>query len=227
MGLNVGVRHKNTTLPKKFTVPKTNTDRNQSGLNVGVQRRNRHYRIILLYQRRTDRTQLIPQISVSLWKTVRKKPKELQVWLNKKLFHKSESSYEKMSLDHITVKTTDEYETQTDNSDSPSGNKRTKFTNTRHINTELKILMHSQQLKSKDFFWCAENNQPLWMGIINVHCLKDISNSHIYYRFKRGKPKRLLQSVSNPKSPKKISTQTAIVSTIISLDINMEYYKII
>ena len=55
-----------------------------------------------------------------------------------------------MSLDHITVKTRDEYETQTDNSDSPSENKRTKFTNTRHINPELKILMHSQQqLKSK------------------------------------------------------------------------------
>jgi hypothetical protein len=56
----------------------------------------------------------------------------------------------------------DEYETQTDNSDSPSENKRTKFMNTRHINPELKILMHSQQqLKSKDFLWCVENNQPL------------------------------------------------------------------
>jgi hypothetical protein len=96
-----------------------------------------------------------------------------------------------MSLDHITVKTTDEYETQTDNSDSPSENKRTKFTNTRHINPELKILMHSQQqLKSKDFLWCVEKNQPLWMGITtNVHCLKDMSNSQIYYRFKRGKQK--------------------------------------
>jgi hypothetical protein len=67
-----------------------------------------------------------------------------------------------MSLDHITVKTTDEYEPQTDNSDSPSENKRKKFTNTRHINPELKILMHSQQqLKSTNFLWCVENNQPL------------------------------------------------------------------
>jgi hypothetical protein len=39
MGLNVGVRHKNTTLPKCFTVQKTNTDRIQFGLNVGVRRR--------------------------------------------------------------------------------------------------------------------------------------------------------------------------------------------
>jgi hypothetical protein len=54
MGLNVGVRHKNTTLPKLFTVPKTNTDRIQFGLSVGVRRRNRHYRIILLYQTRTE-----------------------------------------------------------------------------------------------------------------------------------------------------------------------------
>jgi hypothetical protein len=67
-----------------------------------------------------------------------------------------------MSLDHITVKTTDEYKTQTDNSDSPSENKRTKFTNTRHVNPDLKILMHSQQqLKSTNFLWCVENNQPL------------------------------------------------------------------
>jgi hypothetical protein len=49
-----------------------------------------------------------------------------------------------------TVKIKDEYKTQTDNSDSPSEKKRTNFTNTRHINPELKILMHSQQqLKSK------------------------------------------------------------------------------
>jgi hypothetical protein len=27
------------------------------------------------------------------------------------------------------------------------------------------------------------------MGITNVHCLKDISNSQIYYRFERGKQK--------------------------------------
>jgi trehalose/maltose hydrolase-like predicted phosphorylase len=80
----------------------------------------------------------------------------------KRSFRKSESSYEKISLDHMTIKTTDEYETQTDTSDSPSENKRTKFTNTRHINTELKILMHSQQqLKLKDFLWCFENKQPL------------------------------------------------------------------
>jgi hypothetical protein len=36
----------------------------------------------------------------------------------------------------------------------------------------------------------------------------------------------LLQNVSNPKS-QKISAQTAMVSIIISLDIKMEYYKII
>jgi hypothetical protein len=39
MGLNVGVRHKNTTLPNCFTVPEINTDRIQFGLNVGVRRR--------------------------------------------------------------------------------------------------------------------------------------------------------------------------------------------
>jgi hypothetical protein len=64
------------------------------------------------------------------------------------------------------------------------------------------------------------------MGITNVHCLKDISNSQIYYRFKRVN-KKIVTNVSNPKSQKKISTQTATVSTITSLDINMEYYKII
>jgi hypothetical protein len=132
-----------------------------------------------------------------------------------------------MSLDHITVKTTDEYETQTDNSDSPSKTKRTKFTNTRHINPELKILMHSQQqLKWKDFFWCVENNQPLWMGITNVHCRKDISNSQIFYRFKKGKQKDCYKTYPILKV-KKISTQTAMVLTIISFDIKMEYYKII
>jgi hypothetical protein len=66
----------------------------------------------------TDRTQLIPWIS----------QKNFKFGLTKKSFHKSESSYEKMYLDHITVKTTDEYETQTDNSDSPSENRLTKFT---------------------------------------------------------------------------------------------------
>jgi hypothetical protein len=127
MGLNVGVRHKNTTLPNFFTVQETNTDRIQFGLNVGV----RHRKLTLPHSYsvpNTDRTQLIPGISVSLLKkTVRKKPKELKVRLNKKSFRKSESSYEKMSLDHITVKTTDEYETQTDNSDSPSENKTDKI----------------------------------------------------------------------------------------------------
>jgi hypothetical protein len=34
----------------------------------------------------------------------------------------------------LTVRTADEYETQTYNSDSLSENKRTKLTNTRHIN---------------------------------------------------------------------------------------------
>ncbi len=56
-----------------------------------------------------------------------KSQKNFKFGLTKKSFRKSESSYEKMSLDHITVKTTDEYETQTDNSDSPSENKRTKI----------------------------------------------------------------------------------------------------
>jgi hypothetical protein len=94
----------------------------------------------------------------------------------------------------LTVKITDEYETQTDNSDSPSENKRTKLTKTRHINPWLKILKHSQQQNEiKDFFWCVEKNQPLWMRITNVHCLKDISNSKIYYRFKEVN-KRLLQT---------------------------------
>ena len=145
--------------------------------------------------------------SVSLWKTVRKNPKELQVRLNKKIFPQKRKLLRENVFRPLTVKTTDEYETQTDNSDSPSENKRTKFTNTRHINPWLKILKHSQQqLKSKDFLWCVENNQPLWMRITNVHCLKDISNSQIYYRFKRGKQKDYCK---------------------ISLDINMEYYKII
>jgi hypothetical protein len=57
-----------------------------------------------------------------------KSQKNFKVGLTKtkKSFRKSESPYEKMSLDHITVKITDEYETQTDNSDSPSETKRTK-----------------------------------------------------------------------------------------------------
>jgi hypothetical protein len=61
----------------------------------------------------------------------------------------------------------------------------------------------------------------------NVHCLKDISNSQIHYRFKSGKQKDCYKTYPIFKDQKKISTQTAIVSTIISLDINMEYYKII
>jgi hypothetical protein len=98
----------------------------------------------------------------TLKKLYGKSQKNFKFGLTKKSFPKSESSYVKMSLYHITVKTTDKYETQTDNSDSPSENERTKFTNTRHINPAMKILMHSQQqLKSKDFLWCVENNQPL------------------------------------------------------------------
>jgi hypothetical protein len=64
------------------------------------------------------------------------------------------------------------------------------------------------------------------MGITNVHCLKDISNSQIYYRFKRGKQKDCYKTYPILKV-KKISTQTAMVSTIIYFDIKMEYYKII
>jgi hypothetical protein len=64
------------------------------------------------------------------------------------------------------------------------------------------------------------------MSITNVHCLKDISNSQIYYRFKRGKQKDCYKMYPILKV-QKISTETAMVSTIISLDIKMEYYKII
>jgi hypothetical protein len=64
------------------------------------------------------------------------------------------------------------------------------------------------------------------MGITNVRCLKDISNSQIYYRFKRGKQKDCYKTYPILEF-QKISTQTAIVSPIISLDINMEYCKII
>ena len=170
------MRRRKSTLPHYFTVPNT------------------------------DRTKLIPRISVSLWKTVRKKPKELQVRLNKKIFPPSESSYEKKIFRPLTVKITDEYETQTDNSDSPSEHKRTKLTKTRHINPWLKILKHSQQqLKSKDSLWCVENNQPLWMRITNVHCLKDISNSRSITDLERWTKDRYK----------------------LSLNIKMEYYKII
>jgi hypothetical protein len=102
----------------------------------------------------TDRTQLIQRISVC--------KKELQDPFNKKNLSAKRKLLQKNVFRPLTVKITDEYETQTDNSDSPSENKRTKFTNTRHINPLLKILKHSQkQLKSKDFLWCVENNQPL------------------------------------------------------------------
>jgi hypothetical protein len=44
----------------------------------------------------TDTTQLIPRISVSLWKTVQKKPKELQVQLKtKKIFHQKRELFRK------------------------------------------------------------------------------------------------------------------------------------
>jgi hypothetical protein len=66
MGLNVGVRHKKTTQPKTFTVPKTNTDRIQSGLDDGVRRRNQHYRIILLYQTTDDRISTLRGFGVAL-----------------------------------------------------------------------------------------------------------------------------------------------------------------
>ena len=143
----------------------------------------------------TDRTQLIPRISVSLWKTVRKKPKELQVRLNKKkIFPQSESSYKKNVFRPLTVKITDEYETQTENSDSPSENKRTKIYEHKTYQSMIENLdAFTTKTEIKDFFWCVENNQQLWMSITNVHCLKDISNSKIYYRFKEVN-KRLLQT---------------------------------
>ncbi len=183
------MRHKKTTLPKKIYCTE-----NKHGQNpIWVKCRSATQKSTLPHYftvPNTDRTQLIPRISVSLWKTVRKKPKELQVRLNKKNLSAKRKLLQENVFRPLTVKITDEYETQTDNSDSPSENKRTKFTNTRHINPWLKILKHSQQqLKSKDFLWCVENNQPLWMRITNVHCLKDISNSQIYYRFKRGEQK--------------------------------------
>jgi hypothetical protein len=124
MGLNVGVQHKDTKLPTFFTVLKTNTDRIQFGLNVGVRCRKLtlpHYFTVP----NTDRTQN-PTHTTDKCFTLKNR-KNFKFGLTKKSFRKSESSYEKMSLDHITVKTTDEYETQTDNSDSPSGNKPTKF----------------------------------------------------------------------------------------------------
>jgi hypothetical protein len=119
----------------------------------------------------------------------------------RKSFRKSKSSYKKMSLDHITVKTTDEYETQTDNSDRPSENKWTKFTNTRHINPELKILMHSQQqLKSKISYGAlktinrSEWASPMFTVSKTYQTLRSITDLK--------EKKRLLQNVSNPKSPK-------------------------
>jgi hypothetical protein len=87
MVLNVGVRHKNTTLPTFFTVSKTKADRIQFGLNVGVRRRKstlRHYFTVP----NTDRTQnsTHPTNECFTLKSVRKKPRELQVRLNKKIF---------------------------------------------------------------------------------------------------------------------------------------------
>jgi hypothetical protein len=153
-----------------------------------------------------SRTQLILRISVSLWKTVRKKPKELQVRLNKKIFPPSESSYEKKIFRPLTVKITDEYKTQTDNSDSRSEDKRTKIYEHKTYQSMIENLdVFTTKTEIKDFLWFIENNQPLWMSITNVHCLKDISNSKIYYRLKE----------VNKNCYK------------LSLDINMEYYKII
>ena len=205
MGLNVGVQHKNTTLPKTFTVPKTNTDRIQFGLNVAVRHRKStlpHYFTVP----NTDRTQLIPRISVSLWKTVRKKPKELQVRLNKKKISALRKLLQKNVFRPLTVKITDEYKTQTDNSDSPSENKRTKFTKTRHINPWLKILKRSQQqLKSKkNFLWCVEINRS--------ECASPM--------FTVSKTYQTLKSITDLKRWTKDCYK-------LSLNIKMEYYKII
>jgi hypothetical protein len=88
MGLNVGVQHKNTTLPKTFTVPKTNTDRIQFGLNVGVRCRKLtlpHYFTVP----NTDRTQNPTHPTdkfFTLKNRAEKALKELRVWLNKKIF---------------------------------------------------------------------------------------------------------------------------------------------
>jgi hypothetical protein len=64
-----------------------------------------------------------------------KSQKNFKFGLTKKNFPQSESSYKK-----LTVKITDEYETQTDNSDSPSENKRTKIYENKTYQSMIKNL---------------------------------------------------------------------------------------
>jgi hypothetical protein len=77
----------------------------------------------------TDRTQLIPRISVSLSFFFKRTEKAKRT--SSSAFKKILSAKRKLLRENVfrtlTVKITDVYETQTDNSDSSSENKRTKI----------------------------------------------------------------------------------------------------
>jgi hypothetical protein len=102
----------------------------------------------------TDRTQLIQRISVC--------KKELQDPFNKKNLSAKRKLLQKNVFRPLTVKITDEYETQTDNSDSPSENKRTNFFEHKTYQSMIENLdAFTTTTEIKDFFWCVENNQQL------------------------------------------------------------------
>jgi hypothetical protein len=126
----------------------------------------------------------------------------------KKAFHKSESSYEKLSLYHITVKTTDKYDSLSKNEMDKSNIQSKKQSDKLD---EHKI--YQSKIENLDAFTTtSEIKKPVSYGVLktinqlNGHhqcsLSKNKPNPQIYYRFKRGEQKDSIQNLSNPKSPK-------------------------
>ena len=64
------------------------------------------------------------------------------------------------------------------------------------------------------------------MGISNVYCNKERSNSQIYCRIERCKQKDPLQAVFNPADPRITKNILKQFQHVTSLDLNMGYYHI-
>jgi hypothetical protein len=111
----IGLGLKNASLPKKFTVPKSYLDRIQSGLNVGVGRRNRHYRIILVYQTWTEPNSSHGQVFHFI-KPYGKSQKNFKFGSTKTNLSAKQKLLQENVFRPLTVKIMDEYETQTHHS---------------------------------------------------------------------------------------------------------------
>ena len=91
-----------------------------------------------------------------------KSQKNFKFGLTKKKLSAKRKLFREIVFRPLTVKITDEYETQTDNSDSPSENKRTKIYEHKTYQSMIENLdAFTTKNEIKDFLWCVENNQPL------------------------------------------------------------------